>query len=785
MGIDVYKLAGDLKMRQITSWILIITLLLIMPMALADLVMDDSAILVNGEVYTPGTMANISPGDDVTVRYTFRNTFTDRTLGHVEVTATSDASGITGLPHTGGSWVLTAGQSATEEFSFTVPLASTLSTFDIDLNVAYDNFYGLLTDETIVSFTVIREDIGVEIVDGTSSASSVACSGTTDLSFSIINTGTTAFTSGFAPEVLIYNQQASGSSFNTATGEFTFSTAPVVTHRETLGPLLPGEQRTERFTIDTSELAAGSHRLYAYIVNPYFDESAFYIGDEDSAAFTLGSCAASFAPTASTITVEPGESATFSVDPADESTVSWSVTRGTASIDTASGLSYTFMQSTVGTYTVVATVGPESHTWTVSVQPPTPAALRISTISMADVRAGQSVNATVTITNTGTTMDISSLTATLEAVNARYQARIIGTLPASLSAGDSTTLQIEIVVPTDESSGAHTIGNLVVSGRDEAGAVVSATQPISLNPQSLLTIESIDVNGNSAGDLTLEEANEFEVEVKNDYTQDMTDITVTVTILNVDGDDIEEESESFDLDEGKDEIVTLSFDLSGENVEEDQYEVQIEVEGEADDGTEHRFVQTMTVDVERENHQVIIQKATLGSAALQCTRQTSFQVIVENIGESDEDDVEIKVKNVQLGIDLSKTDIELDKFSGDDNEYRTTFNLNFENVIAGSHTLTVEVYRDGSLDDTEEVAVQISPCSTGSSTTGQTPVQAGNDDLAAELERQLQARQQQEGQQVRSSFRDSDSYTLFLGILAVLMFIAVVMAIVVLLVKRR
>ena len=772
-------------MRHITPWILMITLLLVVPTAFADLVMDESVILVNGVSYTPGSMANISAGDQITLRYTFRNTFTDLTLGHVEVTASTIATGIIGLPHTGGSWVLTAGQSATEQLSFTVPLASTLSTFDIDLNVAYDNFYGPLTDETTVSFNIVRDDIGVEIVDGTSSASSVTCSGTTDLSFSIINTGTTAFTSGFAPEVLIYNQQASTSSFNTATGQFAFSTAPVVSESETLAPLLPGEQRTERFTIDTSQLGAGSHRVYFYIVNPYFDASAFYIGDQDSAPFTIGSCAASFTPTASTMTTVQGEPTLFSVDPADDSSVSWSVTRGTTSIDSASGLTYTFVQSTIGTYTVRATVGLETHTWTINVQAPIPATLSVSTISIANVRAGQAANATVTIINTGTSMDISSLTATLSGVNAMYQARIVGTLPATLATSTSTTLQIELVVPTDEASGAHTIGNLIISGTDEAGVAVTATQPISLNPQSLLTIESVELNGKIAGDLTLEEANEFDVEVKNEYTEDMEDITITVTILNVDGDDVEEESESFDLDEGKDETFTLSFDLSSENVDESQYTVQVEVEGEGTDGTNHRSVQTMTIDVERENHKVIVQKATLGSSTLQCTRQTSFQVVVENIGESDEDDVEIRVKNVQLGIDLSKADIELDKFSGNDNEYRTTFNLNFEDAVSGSHTLTVEVYRDGSIDDTDEVVVQISPCSTSSSTSGQNQVQAGDDDLAAELERQLQARQQQEGQPVQSSFRDGDSYPLFLGILAVLMFIAVVMAIVVLLVKKK
>jgi len=266
----------------------------------------------------------------------------------------------------------------------------------------------------------------------------------------------------------------------------------------------------------------------------------------------------------------------------------------------------------------------------------------------------------------------------------------------------------------------------------------------------------------------------------------MNNIVVTVTILDVDGEDLEEESEEFDLDSLEDETVTLSFNLREENVDENQYTVQIEVEGEADDNTRHRTVQTMTVDVERENHKVIVQKATIGSSSLQCTRQTSLQVIIGNIGENDEDDVEIKVRNALLGIDLNQADIELEDFAGSDNDYRTTFTLDLADAAPSSYTLTVEAYRDGTLDDTEEIVVQVLPCSTLSSMAGEAGQLQAGEELQAELQRQLQARQQQETQpQLRSSFRDGDTYVLSLGILAVLLFVAVIMAAAILIVKKR
>ncbi|MDO8656518.1 MAG: hypothetical protein Q7K45_04725, partial [Nanoarchaeota archaeon] len=648
--------------------------------------------------------------------------------------------------------------------------------------------FGVFDDSFPVSFEIIREDVSVEIVDGTIAVEPLTCSSTaTELRFNVINNGDFPIT----PEIKVYNQRAVESSLNRA-GEFTsFSATPTISDERTLSEINPGDVVPVFFNLDISALPAGSQQLYIYIVNPYFDAAAFYISDQGQASFTKINCISSSSPSATSVNVLQSTATSFSVVLSDstlEDSVIWTVSRAGTEVSRATGIDrYTFNQATAGTYSVRVTIGAESKTWTVTVSAPAPAALSISPISIENVRAGQAANATITVTNTGANVNIGSFTAVLEGVNARYQARIVGTLPGTLAAGaSSTALRLELTVPTDEATGAHAIGNLVVRGVDTAGTAVSTTQAISLNPQSFLTIESVKLNGKSGGDLTLEEVNEFDVKVKNTYTQDINDITVTVTLLDVDGEDIEKESESFDLGDGKDDTITVSFDLSGENVDESQYTIRIEVEGDADDRTQHRTVQTVPADVKRENHQVIVQKAILGSSTLQCSRQTSLQVIVENIGESNEDDVMIKVKNVPLGIDLSKSDFELDKFSGSDNEYRTTFNLNFENAISGSHILNVEVYRDGSVDDTQEVPVQISSCSTASTTTGQNPVQAESDsDLAAELQRQLQARQQEEGQIVQSSFRQSDRYVLFLGVLAVLMFIAVVMAIVVLLVKKR
>ena len=98
----------------------------------------------------------------------------------------------------------------------------------------------------------------------------------------------------------------------------------------------------------------------------------------------------------------------------------------------------------------------------------------------------------------------------------------------------------------------------------------------------------------------------------------------------------------------------------------------------------------------------MIKKAALSNGYVLCYERTALRLDLENVGENDEDNVEIRVKNAALGIDLKKSDIKIEKFSSDDNEYSTSFDLEIANAAAGMYPLTVEVYLDGELTATTE-----------------------------------------------------------------------------------
>ncbi len=405
-----------------------------------------------------------------------------------------------------------------------------------------------------------------------------------------------------------------------------------------------------------------------------------------------------------------------------------------------------------------------------------PASVRITDILFDDVDRGGVLSTTVTISNEGTLEALSGLTAELVSVPARYNATLSGAVPASLGALGSFALTLDITVPADEASGSHTIGNVLVSSINEEGITLTATSPIILNPHSLLSIERIEIDGSASGELLLDQPTDIEVRVRNDYTSDFEDVHVEITIEDVDGDDLEKDCSDFDLDVGDSDDCKVSFNFHREdNIDKNSYRVTVRVEAEAADGTAHTTEETITVDVKRENHQVIIRQASLGTSVVQCLRQTNLQVTIENVGENDEDNVEIRVFSAAVDIDQRRTGIRIDEFDQSDNDYRATFALDLGGAPPATYTITVEAYRDGRLDDSEDLTLAVQACGTSGTATQTSSVTAGSRLLDA-LQQRLQPGQTAEDVPTTTlSFREKGSYLVLLGVLTVLALIAVVL----------
>ena len=407
-----------------------------------------------------------------------------------------------------------------------------------------------------------------------------------------------------------------------------------------------------------------------------------------------------------------------------------------------------------------------------------PAGIEISEILFNNAVAGENASVTITVRNKGTFESLTGLSAQLAGVSSVYLPVLEGTLPTTLAASQQATVTLKINVPAGEDGGRHSIGTVQVNSNQE-----TKIQTIYLLPKSFLTLESIKVEGKTTGDFTVDGDNEVRVKVKNDYTEDMEDIIVTVTLFDVDGDDLEEESDSFDLDTGDTKEVTLNFNV--ENADNEEIEMEILVEGTATDDSSHETKETRTFTVAREKHKVILQSLSASAKDLECSRLTTISATVENVGKSDEDTVEVKVSNSALGIEESKSDIEVDKYSDSDNDYKARFNLDLSKAAAGTYTIPIEVYLDGSLEDSQDLTLTVKNCLTTSDSSQSQSVLS--DALKQKMEQQLQEALKTPAAKpkVSSSFRDSNTYLALLGVLALLMFVALVLALAVMLKGKK
>lgn len=209
---------------------------------------------------------------------------------------------------------------------------------------------------------------------------------------------------------------------------------------------------------------------------------------------------------------------------------------------------------------------------------------------------------------------------------------------------------------------------------------------------------------------------DFILKIENLYTdeEDMKfdNIEVEIIIEDIDdGDDLEDESEEFDLNPEEDRKETISFDIPLE-VEEGDYAVRVKVKGEDENNTYHRIEWKLTLEVEKDKHDVIIKDISLSPSIITCDKDIGFGIEVMNIGRKDEDDVSIEITNTQLELDLKETGIELDKDPDDDeNSFKKTFYATLpEKLDEGTYPITYKVYYDDKLSDTEREDLVVKGC---------------------------------------------------------------------------
>ena len=204
---------------------------------------------------------------------------------------------------------------------------------------------------------------------------------------------------------------------------------------------------------------------------------------------------------------------------------------------------------------------------------------------------------------------------------------------------------------------------------------------------------------------------EFRVKTENNFTRDenlkIKDVTVKVTIEGIDdGEDLEEESNSFDLSQGNDKSVTLKFEVPIE-VDEDSFDILIHAEGEDKNGTNHESEMRIRLDVNKDSHKLKITRNTLSPAEVSCNRKNiQLATTMVNIGTEDEKDVTVEVSNLDLGIDFKDEVNELTAEPNvDESRFSKVYSLKIpDDVEPGSYPIILRTLYDDNRKKVEETS---------------------------------------------------------------------------------
>ncbi len=211
---------------------------------------------------------------------------------------------------------------------------------------------------------------------------------------------------------------------------------------------------------------------------------------------------------------------------------------------------------------------------------------------------------------------------------------------------------------------------------------------------------------------------EFSIEVANNFTKDddveIEDITITVTIEGIDDeDDLEEETNEFDLKEDKDEKKKLTFEVPLE-VDEDTFDVLIEVEGDTKNNGSQEVKMELTLEVKKEDNEVRFLRNDLTPSEIKCGRTVQLSTAVINTGASNEDDASLEITNADLGVNFREVfDLSDDPFD-EDSKFRKTFTFTVaQDVPAGIYPIVSQVnFDDGKGTETETADLTVAQCET-------------------------------------------------------------------------
>jgi hypothetical protein len=281
-----------------------------------------------------------------------------------------------------------------------------------------------------------------------------------------------------------------------------------------------------------------------------------------------------------------------------------------------------------------------------------------------------------------------------------------------IAPGFNDTLIVSFTPGSDQYLGDLT-GTFTIVASD--GADESVTKTFDVTVETTSEFVKITLDDDDLDDLQPGENFNSDVEVENEFSDDLQDVRVEIWIVDIDdNDDLNEESSREDIDKNDEYDYKFSFDTPL-NVDEDEFHVKIRVEGETDDGEDFEVFtvyENIVEVVKDEDEEVKFDNLDMPSQTFTCGSIFSVSIDAINTGEDDLDDMYLKLEIEGLSYSLKSDEFDLDSGDYDDREQDEDFLVTLPNDLTEtSYTLKVLAYNeDNDIIGGEYIEFQVDPC---------------------------------------------------------------------------
>ncbi len=330
-----------------------------------------------------------------------------------------------------------------------------------------------------------------------------------------------------------------------------------------------------------------------------------------------------------------------------------------------------------------------------------------------------SFDKTVKLTNNGNAAE--NITLSFENVPSDYTFSVS---PASLTlaANASQDVTVSGKAPVNVDQGTHDVAALKVS----TASGQASTHTFKTDVAPMVEIKKLDVYINGYKEKSIDEDDETvkdvmpgdEIELKftlenlfdEDYDEGDVDGELTVQLDDGGfGEDIDEE-ESYEVQANEEEEITFTF-IVPLDVEDDDFTLDIKLEGKDDNKAAYEENWKLTMEVERRKNDVRIDSLTVSPAEVSCVRKVQLSAKVANYGSNNQKHTSLTIENSNLGIN-SQYSFNLARGSSSDNSDMIQFYVDIDNdVTAGTYPILATAYYEFDVpNDKKTVDLVVKDC---------------------------------------------------------------------------